>query len=40
MHNATIRCFDFADINFRKVKYQSYPLDAEKYQPVEKVRVR
>ena len=40
MHNATIRCFDFADINFRKVKYQSYPLDAEKYQPAEKLRVR
>lgn len=40
MHNANIRCFDLSDINFSKVKYQSYPLDAEKYQPIEIIKIR
>lgn len=35
MYNATIRCFDLNNIDFRKVKFQSYPLDKEKSQPIE-----
>ena len=40
MHNATIRCFDLTDINFANVKYQSFPLDKEKSQPIEVIKVR
>lgn len=39
MHNASIRCFYLGEIDFTKVKYQSVPLDKEKRQPVEKVKV-
>ncbi len=39
MHNSTIRCFDLKAINFRKVKYQSAPLDKTKTQPVEMVHI-
>lgn len=40
MHNSTIRCIDLKAINFEKVKYQLAPLDAEKVQPVEMVKVK
>ena len=40
MHNSTIRCFDLKSINFKKVKYQSAPLDKVKSQPIELVKVR
>ncbi|MDY3847886.1 MAG: linear amide C-N hydrolase [Prevotella sp.] len=40
MHNSTIRCFDLRAINFSKVKYQSAPLDEQKVQPVEMVKVK
>ena len=39
MHNATIRCFNLQDIDFRKVKYQSSPLDQEKKQPIEIIKI-
>ena len=38
--NNTIRCIDFNDINFAKVKFQTLPLDKVEDFPVEKVRVR
>ena len=40
MHNATIRCFDLSSINFEKVRFQSYPLDKEKVQPLEQISVK
>ena len=40
MHNSTIRCFDLKAINFAKVKYQSAPLDEQKVQPVEMIKVK
>lgn len=40
MYNSTIRCIDLNEINFRRVKYQSAPLDAEKVQPVEHIDIR
>ena len=40
MHNSTIRCFDLKSINFAKVKYQSAPLDHQKIQPVEMMKVK
>lgn len=36
-YNNTIRCLDMKDIDFSKVKYQSYPLDRQKEQPIEKI---
>ncbi len=39
MHNSTIRFFDLSEINFSKVKHQSFPLDKVKKQPVEKVKI-
>lgn len=38
--NSTIRCIDLAAINFSRVKYQSYPLDEVREEPVEMIRVR
>lgn len=40
MHNANIRCFDLNTIDFEKVQFQSEPLDAEKQQPIEMVKVK
>ena len=40
MHNANIRCFDLNEIDFGKVKFQSEPLDAEKSQPIEMIKVK
>lgn len=40
MHNSTIRCFDLKAINFAKVKYQSAPLDVQKVQPVEMMKIK
>jgi choloylglycine hydrolase len=39
MYNSTIRCIDLKTIDFSQVKYQSYPLDESKKQPVEMVVV-
>ena len=39
MYNSTIRCIDLKAIDFSQVKYQSYPLDESKKQPVEMVVV-
>lgn len=39
MHNATIRCIDLNSIDFGKVKYQSFPLDKKKSQPIEMIKV-
>ena len=39
MHNNTIRCIDLRAINFKKLKYQSAPLDKRKTQPVEMVHI-
>ena len=38
--NASIRCLDFNEINFGKVKLQTLPLDKVEDFPVEKVRIR
>ena len=38
--NSNIRCIDLMDIDFRKVKYQSHPLDQVQQQPVEVVKVK
>ena len=40
MYNSNIRCFDLNSIDFKKVKYQSGPLDAVKDQPIEMVKVK
>ena len=40
MHNSTIRCFDLTMIDFTKVKYQWGPLDKEKKQPIEMVKIK
>lgn len=39
MYNSTIRCIDLKGIDFSQVKYQSYPLDESKKQPVKMVVV-
>lgn len=39
MTNSAIRCLDLTTIDFRKVKFQSHPLDTTKTQPVEMVKV-
>lgn len=39
MYNSTIRCIDLKAIDFSQVKYQSYPSDESKKQPVEMVVV-
>ena len=39
MYNSTIRCIDLKAIDFSQVKYQSYPLDEVKKQPVKMVVV-
>lgn len=36
-YNSNIRCIDLKKIDFSKVKYQSYPLDKSKIQPVEEI---
>ena len=38
--NQDIRCIDLNSINFKKVKYQTAPLDKEKFQPVQMVKIR
>ena len=38
--NSNIRCLDLMDIDFRKVRYQSRPLDLVRQQPVEMLKVR
>ena len=38
--NSNIRCIDLMDIDFRKVRYQSHPLDQVQQQPVEIVKVK
>lgn len=40
MYDSAIRCIDLKAIDFRKVKFTSSPLDAEKRQPVEMVKVK
>lgn len=37
MHNSTIRCIDLKAIDFKKVKFQSAPLDMKKEQPIETI---
>ena len=39
MYNATIRCINLSDINFRRVKYTAAPLDVTKTQPVEVISI-
>ena len=38
--NSNIRCINLMDIDFHKVKYQSYPLDKVQEQPVEVIKVK
>lgn len=38
--NSNIRCIDLMTIDFTKVRYQSHPLDAQKTQPVEIVKIK
>ena len=38
--NSNIRCIDLMNIDFHKVKYQSYPLDNVQRQPVEMVKLK
>lgn len=37
--NSNIRCIDLMGIDFRKVKYQSHPLDKVQEQPVEMIKI-
>lgn len=39
MYNNSIRCIDLSMIDFGQVKYQVHPLDAEKQQPIEQVKI-
>lgn len=39
-YNNSIRCIDMKKIDFRKVKYQSHPLDKEKRQPIEEIVIK
>ena len=34
-YNSTIRCIDLKNINFNTVRYQSFPLDKTRQQPIE-----
>ena len=38
--NSNIRCINLMDIDFHKVKYQSYPLDKVQEQPVEVIKIK
>ena len=38
-YNNTIRCIDLSEIDFGKVKYQAYPMDRVREQPVEKIEI-
>lgn len=38
--NSNIRCIDLKDIDFRKIAYQSHPLDPEQVQPIEVLKIR
>ncbi len=40
MYNSTIRCIDLKTIDFAKVKFQSKPLDSQKKQPIEMVKIK
>lgn len=39
MYNNSIRCIDLSTIDFERVKYESFPLDKDKVQPVEYIKV-
>ena len=39
MYNSRIRCIDLADIDFAAVRYQAVPLDNEKQQPIETLKI-
>ncbi|MDO5497413.1 MAG: choloylglycine hydrolase family protein [Alistipes sp.] len=39
MYNNTIRCIDLMTIDFDRVKYGSFPLDQQKVQPVEYIKI-
>ncbi len=38
--NSNVRCIDLMDIDFRRVRFQVHPLDNEKVQPVEFLKIR
>ncbi len=38
--NSNVRCIDLMDIDFNKVKFQTHPLDNQKVQPVEFLKIR
>lgn len=40
MYNSTIRCIDLNTINFRRVSYQTAPLDATRQQPIEMITIQ
>jgi choloylglycine hydrolase len=40
MYDASIRCIDLKDINFKRVKFQSAPLDMDKRQPIEIIKIQ
>lgn len=40
MYDASIRCIDLKDINFKRVKFQSAPLDLDKRQPIEIIKIQ
>lgn len=39
MYNCNIRCIDLKSIDFERTNYQYHPLDINKQQPVEKIRI-
>lgn len=39
-YNNTIRCIDMKQIDFKKIGYQSHPLDETEKQPIEKIVIR
>lgn len=39
MYNSAIRCIDLRKIDFARVRYQDFPLDEQKLQPIEEIEV-
>lgn len=40
MYNSTIRCIDLNNVRFDKVKYQVAPLDTDRNQPIEYIKIK
>lgn len=39
MFNSTIRCIDLNEIDFSKIKYQALPMDKDREQPIEMIKI-